>query len=174
MRENTGLKKKKKSLPYSFQFRILALHVPVISRTGCRKWSSVTAGLTVACSLLELGNWVTSVRNILCLISNGGQGWGACSTNELEYLSSLSAPSPANGYSPNSNWILMSCQPHRITSGQSNSAHISKCTFRNSSHTIRGAFNNKIFVFILISCTCWEKHILRRQVCLAKNGVASV
>ena len=63
----------------------------------------------------------------------------------------------------------MSCQPHRITSGQSNSAHISKCTFRNSSHTIRGAFNNKIFVFILISCTCWEKHILRRQVRFKKK-----
>ena len=31
-----------------------------------------------------------------------------------------------------SDWILTSCQPHRVTSGQSNSA-ISKCTFQNSS-----------------------------------------
>ena len=32
-----------------------------------------------------------------------------------------------------SNWIWMFCQPHRVTSGQSNS-NISKCTFQNSSH----------------------------------------
>ena len=32
----------------------------------------------------------------------------------------------------NSNWILMSCQLHRVTSGQSYSV-ISKCTFQNSS-----------------------------------------
>ena len=32
-----------------------------------------------------------------------------------------------------SNWIWMSCQPHRVTSGQSNSI-ISKCTVQNSSH----------------------------------------
>ena len=35
--------------------------------------------------------------------------------------------------SSSSNLILMSCQPHRVTSGQSNSGH-SKCTFLNSSH----------------------------------------
>ena len=32
-----------------------------------------------------------------------------------------------------SNWILMSCQLQRVTSGQSNSV-ISKCTLQNSSH----------------------------------------
>ena len=30
-------------------------------------------------------------------------------------------------------WMLMSCQPHRVSSGQSNPV-ISKCTFQNSSH----------------------------------------
>ena len=32
-----------------------------------------------------------------------------------------------------SNWIFMSCQPHRVTSGHSNSV-VSNCTFQNSSH----------------------------------------
>ena len=32
-----------------------------------------------------------------------------------------------------SNLAFMSCQPHRVTSGQSNSV-ISKCTLQNSSH----------------------------------------
>ena len=38
----------------------------------------------------------------------------------------------ASRSSSSSNWILMSCQPHRVTSGQSNTRH-SKYTFLNSS-----------------------------------------
>ena len=36
-----------------------------------------------------------------------------------------------------SNWILMSCQPHRVTSGQSNSGHKQTHTSKLFSHTYR-------------------------------------
>ena len=47
----------------------------------------------------------------------------------------------------NSNWILMSCQPHMVTSGQSNSGH-KQITFLNSSHICINPLPCYIFVTV--------------------------
>ena len=44
-------------------------------------------------------------------------------TNYIWIHISKMIPGPKNSSSSNGNWILMSCQPHRVTSGQSNSCH---------------------------------------------------
>ena len=53
--------------------------------------------------------------------------------------------------SSSSNWILMSCQPHRVTSGQSNSGHKQIHIFKLFSHIYQSSAND--FTNIKHACT---------------------
>ena len=70
--------------------------------------------------------------------------------------------------SSSSNWILMSCQPQRVTSGQSNSSR-SKYTFLNSSHihiNLLSSQSTKTDHFTNMKHTCTNiRHEFRRQRC---------
>ena len=43
-------------------------------------------------------------------------------------------PGGSSSSSSSSKWILMSCQPHRVTTGQSNSGHMQICIYKLFSH----------------------------------------
>ena len=55
--------------------------------------------------------------------------------NSALHKSSSSSSSSDSSSSSSSNWILMCCQPHRVTSGQSNSGHKQIHTSKLFSHT---------------------------------------
>ena len=56
------------------------------------------------------------------------------SSSSSSSRSSSSSSSSSISSSSSSNWILMSCQPHSVTPGQSNSGHKQIHIFLNSSH----------------------------------------
>ena len=71
---------------------------------------------------LLAGRWGSSVWNIACCIwTRQVQCYIYAHTIHLRLGSNSPKPYSQNGSS--TNWILMSCQPHRVTSGQSNSGH---------------------------------------------------
>ena len=69
-------------------------------------------------------------------------------------------------HSSSSNWTLMSCQPHRVTSGQSNSGHkqinISKLFSHMYQPSVKSVyktnhFTNKMYIYIQTSDTNFQE-----------------
>ena len=88
---------------------------------------------------LLAGRWCSSVWNIACCIwTRQVQCYSYAHTIHFRPGSNIPPkPYSQNGLcsSSSSNWILMSCQPHRVTSGQSKSGHKQILISKLFSHT---------------------------------------
>ena len=73
-------------------------------------------------------------------------------------------------YSSSSNWILMSCQPHRVTSGQSNSGH--KQIHINSSHVY--IYMNPLSSQFTKPITSQTNHTYKHQLQIFEELVPSI
>ena len=66
------------------------------------------------------------------------------------------------GSTSSSNWILMSCQPHRVTSEQSNSGHkqihISQLFSHIYQPSVKSSYKTNHFTNIKHTCMCIHKH----------------